>query len=64
MRDALALLQRLFNEDDAQDMVEYSLLLAFFALGCVALLSGISSSVRSIISVANTDLSTATSSAS
>jgi Flp pilus assembly pilin Flp len=60
---AVALLQRaietigpsanlLWNEEDAQDMVEYSLLLGFIALASVGLLSGIKLKISGIFSTA------------
>jgi Flp pilus assembly pilin Flp len=36
---------RLWTEEDGQDLVEYSLLLAFIALAAVALLTSVSSNV-------------------
>lgn len=49
-----------FYQDEAgQDLVEYSLLLGFLALGSLALLSTSGTSVKSIWSTINTNLSTA-----
>ena len=44
------------EEEDGQDLVEYSLLLAFIALAAVALLSAAGASVTSIWSSINSGL--------
>jgi Flp pilus assembly pilin Flp len=54
-------LKAFWQEEDGQDMVEYSLLLAFIALAAVALLTGIQGNVKSVwtaISNAMTDAAT------
>ena len=61
MRTAVSFLLDLCKEDNGQDLVEYSLLLAFIALACVALLSSGSSSMVSIMSALNSDMSQANS---
>jgi Flp pilus assembly pilin Flp len=37
-----------WQEEDGQDLVEYSLLLAFIALAAVALLSGVGGNIKTI----------------
>lgn len=41
-------LQAFWQEEDGQDLVEYSLLLAFIALAAVALLSGVGGNISKI----------------
>jgi Flp pilus assembly pilin Flp len=53
------MLKAFWNEEDGQDMVEYSLLLAFIALAAVALLSGIRTNINKIWTSISTNLSTA-----
>jgi len=53
-----------FWQDEAgQDLVEYSLLLGFLALGSLALLSSAGTSVKSIWTSISTNLTTAAASA-
>jgi pilus assembly protein Flp/PilA len=59
MRSFVLLLLR--DEEDGQDLVEYSLLLAFIALAAIALLSAAGTSVTSIWSSINTGLTSAAS---
>ena len=47
------------KEEDGQDLVEYSLLLAFIALAAVALLSGVRTSINKIWPQINSTLATA-----
>jgi Flp pilus assembly pilin Flp len=54
-----SMLKAFWNEDDGQDMVEYSLLLAFIALAAVGLLSTIKASINTIWNSINTTLTTA-----
>lgn len=54
-------LLKFWKETDGQDMVEYSLLLAFIALAGVVILSNARSSISSIWNKANSSLSTAAS---
>jgi Flp pilus assembly pilin Flp len=49
------------KEEDGQDLVEYSLLLAFIALAAIALLSAAGSSLTDIWSGINTSLTSAAS---
>lgn len=50
-----------WKEEAGQDMVEYSLLLAFIALAAVGLLSGIKTSISTIWQSISTNLSSAAS---
>jgi Flp pilus assembly pilin Flp len=59
MLDSLLVLLR--DEEDGQDLVEYSLLLAFIALAAIALLSAAGTSVTSIWTGINTGLTSAAS---
>jgi Flp pilus assembly pilin Flp len=59
MRNFLLLLLR--DEEDGQDLVEYSLLLAFIALAAMPLLSAAGTSVTSIWTSINTGLTSAAS---
>jgi Flp pilus assembly pilin Flp len=54
-------LQAFWIGEEGQDMVEYSLLLAFIALAAVGLLSGIKTSISTIWTSISTNLSTAAS---
>jgi Flp pilus assembly pilin Flp len=49
----------MWQEEAGQDLVEYSLLLGFLALGSLALLSSAGTSVKSIWSTISTNLGTA-----
>jgi Flp pilus assembly pilin Flp len=48
-----------FREDSGQDLVEYSLLLAFIALAAIALLSSAGTSIKTIWTGINTQLTSA-----
>jgi pilus assembly protein Flp/PilA len=50
-----------WKEEDGQDMVEYALLLAFVALAAVGVLGTVKSSISTIWTSVNTNLSTAAS---
>ena len=50
----------LVRRDEGQDIIEYTLLLSFVALASAALFIGAGGSVNTIWSVANSQLSTAT----
>lgn len=52
-------IRALWRDEDGQDLVEYSLLLAFIALAAIGLLQGASSSILHIFTTASTDMSTA-----
>jgi Flp pilus assembly pilin Flp len=45
-----------WHEEEGQDLVEYSLLLAFIALGAVGLLTGVSTQISTLWSTINTTL--------
>lgn len=46
----------LVRDEQGQDLVEYSLLIAFIAIAAVAILRGTSGSIRSVFTTANTAL--------
>ena len=54
-------IQAFWQEEDGQDLVEYSLLLAFIALAAVALLSGIGGNITKIWQSVSTQVSSAAS---
>jgi Flp pilus assembly pilin Flp len=54
----------LIQEEAGQDLVEYSLLLGFLALGSLALLSSAGASVKTIWTTISTNLTTAAGSGS
>jgi Flp pilus assembly pilin Flp len=56
-----SLLMLLREEEDGQDLVEYSLLLAFIALAAIALLSAAGTSATSIWTSINSGLTNAAS---
>ena len=58
-----SLLVSLWNEDGGQDLIEYTLLMAFVALASAALFIGAGGSIQGIWSVTNTQLAAANSSA-
>jgi len=57
-------LRRLWNEDNGQDLIEYTLLMAFVALASAALFLGAGGSISGIWSTSNSQLSSANSIAS
>jgi Flp pilus assembly pilin Flp len=57
-------LRNLWNDDQGQDLIEYTLLMAFVALASAALFISSGSSVSKIWSSTNTQLSAAASAAS
>ena len=57
-------LQALWNGEEGQDMVEYSLLLAFIALAAVGLLSGIKTQISGLWSTINSTLASTNTAAS
>lgn len=59
----MQLWKRFWNEEDGQDLVEYTLLLAFVALASAALFIGAGTSVNSIWTAASSRLSQAATSA-
>jgi Flp pilus assembly pilin Flp len=56
-----SILQAFWQEEDGQDLVEYSLLLAFIALAAVALLSGVGTNISKIWTSISTQVSSAAS---
>jgi Flp pilus assembly pilin Flp len=58
------LLRKLVREEDGQDLIEYTLLLAFIVLATAALMTGAGTSVKGVWSVANSKLALANISAS
>ena len=59
----MQLWKRFWNEEDGQDLVEYTLLLAFVALASAALFIGAGGSVNSVWTAASKQLSNAASAA-
>ncbi len=59
----LTLAKRLWQNDEGQDLIEYTLLMAFVALASAALFISSGTSISSIWSTTNTQLSTAASTA-
>ena len=57
-------LTALWREEDGQDLVEYSLLLAFIALAAVAILNSASSSISTLWKDISNALTSATTAAS
>ena len=60
----MTILRNLWNEEEGQDLIEYTLLMAFVALASAALFLGAGGSIQGIWSVTNTQLAAANSSAS
>ena len=56
-------LRNLWNNDQGQDLIEYTLLMAFVALASAALFISSGTSISKIWSTTNTQLSTAASAA-
>ena len=56
-----SILKGFWQEEEGQDLVEYSLLLAFIALAAVALLSSAGGAVKNIWTNINTNLTSAAS---
>ncbi len=57
------ILNRFFKDEQAQDLIEYTLLLAFVCLASAALFISAGGSISGIWTAANTDLTTANTSA-
>jgi Flp pilus assembly pilin Flp len=55
----MSLLTSFWNDDQAQDLIEYSLLLAFVALASAALLIGAGTNINSIWTTTNNQLDNA-----
>jgi Flp pilus assembly pilin Flp len=58
------LLRNLWNNDEGQDLIEYTLLMAFVALASAALFIGSGKAVSQIWSVTNSQLAAASTAAS
>ena len=57
-------LRNFWNDEQGQDLIEYTLLLAFVALASAALFIGAGGSVKGIWSITNSQLTAANTSAS
>jgi Flp pilus assembly pilin Flp len=57
----MTFLRNFWKEEEGQDLIEYTLLMAFVALASAALFQGAGSSVKGIWTKANTQLSQANS---
>ena len=60
----MTFLRNLWNEEQGQDLIEYTLLMAFVALASAALFLGVGGSVRGIWTTTNTQLGNANTQAS
>jgi len=60
----MGFLKHLWQEEQGQDLIEYTLLMAFVALASAALFMGAGASIKGIWSVTNSQLAAASSSAS
>jgi Flp pilus assembly pilin Flp len=60
----MTFLRNFWQEDQGQDLIEYTLLMAFVALASAALFIGAGGSVKGIWTTTNTQLSAAAASAS
>ena len=56
--------RKLWKDEQGQDLIEYTLLIAFVALASAALFLGAGGSIKSIWTITNTQLSNAATSAS
>ena len=54
------LLMRLWKEEDAQDLIEYALLIAFIALAATVGMKSLGTAVNTLFGTANTTLRAAT----
>ena len=57
----MTFLRNLWNDEQGQDLIEYTLLMAFVALASAALFIGAGGSIKGIWTVSNTNLSNANS---
>ena len=62
--DMMTHIRKFFSDEQGQDLIEYTLLLAFVALASAALFIGAGNSVQAIWSVTNSQLAAAATSAS
>ena len=60
----MTFLRNFWNDDQGQDLIEYTLLMAFVALASAALFIGAGGSIKGIWTATNTQLSSANASAS
>jgi Flp pilus assembly pilin Flp len=60
----MTFLRNLWNEEQGQDLIEYTLLMAFVALASAALFIGAGGSVKGIWSTSNSQLAAANSASS
>jgi len=64
LRNLTNMMKTFWNDDQGQDLIEYTLLMAFVALASAALFLGAGGSISGIWSVSNSQLVAANSSAS
>lgn len=55
----MTILRNFWNDEQGQDLIEYTLLMAFVALASAALFIGAGSSIKGIWTVTNTQLAAA-----
>jgi Flp pilus assembly pilin Flp len=60
----MTFLRNIWNDEQGQDLIEYTLLMAFVALASAALFLGAGGSIKGIWTVTNTQLANANTSAS
>lgn len=60
----MTILRNFINDEQGQDLIEYTLLMAFVALASAALFIGAGSSIKGIWTTTNTQLASANTSAS
>ena len=60
----MTFLRNFWNDEQGQDLIEYTLLMAFVALASAALFLGAGGSIKTIWTTANTQLANAAASAS
>jgi Flp pilus assembly pilin Flp len=60
----VSLIKNFWNDDQGQDLIEYTLLMAFVALASAALFLGAGGSIKGIWTVSSTQLENANTSAS
>ena len=60
----MTFVRNFWNDEQGQDLIEYTLLMAFVALASAALFIGAGSSIKGIWSVSNSQLAAANSQAS
>ena len=60
----MTILRNFWNDEQGQDLIEYTLLMAFVALASAAIFLGAGGSIKGIWNVSNSQLAAANSSAS